>query len=122
MTSLQSALKPLRTVGKSSTMAIDAFVSLAMPSCTLRKLVIQMLTTAALTASYTRLAVAPAPEGVDTAVINVLTTLQLRKSRKRRSALVHSGSWAGHLRFVRQTRLHGGTLNSMSPVSKRSDV
>lgn len=86
---------------------------------------------AALTASYASLSVAPAPEGIGTAVhrtdmalfaINVLTTLQLRKSRKRRSALVHSGSWAGHLRFVRQTRPHGGTLNSMSPVSKRSDV
>jgi len=103
-------------------MAIDAFVSLAMPSCTLRKLVIQMLTTAALTASYASLSVAPALEGVDTAVINVPTTLQLRKSRKRRSAFVHSGSWAGHLRFVRQTRPHGGTLNSMSPVSERWDV
>jgi hypothetical protein len=86
-------------------MAIDAFVSMAMPSCTLRTL-----------------SVAPAPEGVDTAVINVPTTLQLRKSRKRRSAFVHSGSWAGHLRFVRQTRPHGGTLISMSPVSKRTDV
>lgn len=90
---------------------------------------------AALIASYTGLSVVRAPEGVGTAVnrtvayplmalfvINVLTTLPHKKSRKRRSALVHSGSWAGHLRYVRQTRPQGGTLNSMSPVSKFLDI
>jgi hypothetical protein len=55
-------------------------------------------------------------------VINVLTTLPHKKSRKWRSALVHYGSWTGHLRYVRQTRPQGGLLNSMSPVGKFSDV
>jgi hypothetical protein len=43
-------------------MATGAFVSLAMPSCTLRRLVIQMLTTAALTALTQGLPLHP-PEG-----------------------------------------------------------
>jgi len=138
-----SAAKPVRALGDFFAMSLDTFVQLFRPPWAWREFLLRawfVVRVAMALDAFVSVRKPPcAPRGRDPYLVGAgVTVVALlgaflfsvsvqdvtpgAKSRKRRSARARSASWAGHLRYVRQTRPQGGTLNPMSPVSKFLDV